>query len=375
MSPLARAALLAACLACALPAQAQRPADARVEIHFTGEALADRVRQLVADAKHRVWLMAYSMTDVELLENLQAKAKDESFDLRILIDGPGFRDLTKSKDSKSRDSAKLLRSLTRSKRVSQVTVGRDGGLQHIKLMLIDDRILVAGSQNWSALDSGWQRNDVFVIHDRRGALIKAARKAFETVRDRDWASDGTFKPGQGEAPDSAHRARVTFYPVLPPSLTGWKPKAGQSDEPPQPGRERLIKAIQRSRRIWVAMFVFTDAELGKLLVTRAGQRADVRVLVDRVQYQNLMRRKGSFSEEQQQHLQALERVGRLKVFPTGTLHHKLAILDREVWTGSANWTIAGFQKNAEVLFSLALDKQGYQSYADYFAGLWEGQRE
>lgn len=109
-------------------------------------------------------------------------------------------------------------------------------------------------------------------------------------------------------------------------------------------QKALITRLNKAqRRIWVASYLLTCAPLVHRLCTAHQRGCDVQVLVDSSQMNYVrgrqvvaqLRKKGItciiYAAPHQGHL----------------MHHKYAVIDENVWSGSMNWTTAGSTRNHE----------------------------
>jgi phosphatidylserine/phosphatidylglycerophosphate/cardiolipin synthase-like enzyme len=124
---------------------------------------------------------------------------------------------------------------------------------------------------------------------------------------------------------------------------------------------RICQEIsQARRRIWLAMFAFTDDLLSEELVRAYHRGIDVRVIVDDEQ-----------SEMRGADAQWLANSG----IPITTdrsrarMHHKFMVSDNKVMTGSFNWTRQASTTNNENLCILK-DSAVVKLFATEFAKLW-----
>jgi cardiolipin synthase A/B len=314
------------------------PALARaseVTVLMAGEAKDDLapVLELVEGAKKRVWVLAYTLSDKDLLALLAKKASTPDFDLRVQIDGKQFLKV-KSKLAGLGDA------------VTPIEVA-EGGRMHVKLLLIDDETVVAGSKNWSNLGSLTKWNDLVVVKDPK--LAAHVAQHFGRV--------GGFKVKRGR-PWRAKDVRLSF------------------NEPGKPGartREELLRLLKKAKkRILVGMFVLNDLELAKLVWQQhKAKRVQVQVVLDGVQFANLQRRKDRNAKALLGYLEGLG--SSLKLCRSKQLHHKFALIDDVVVTGSANWTKAAWEKNHEAVLILRGKpaEEFVEPYLERHAALWK----
>lgn len=339
------------------------PQPAAVEVHFAGEQassteLAARVLEWVEGAERSLWMLAYTLSDTELLAALRRHAEDPDFDLRILMDGHQFESLTEDGDD---PEAQQLLWLRQAGRLALLEL--DEGRQHAKLLLIDDGLLVAGSKNWSDLDSTSKWNDVVGVYDAKGGLVKPLRSGFEELAAHaGFPRAERFKKAR-LAPDDAEELRVALAMNAP----------GEE----APVRNELIGLVQLAEsRIELAMFSLNDPTLIEALWQRSqAEELRLRVLLDKVQYTNLSYRKDKQAAILREQLEDLRERDQLRLVSGRQLHHKFALIDDTVVTGSANWTKSGWNNNCEVLFLLLPPKRGEvafpEQYARQHASIWD----
>ena len=305
-----------------------------VTILMAGEGKDDLqpVLDLVAGAKSRLWVLAYTLSDKDLLEVLAKKANTPGFDLRVQIDSKQYLK-SKTKLAALGDA------------VTPIEVA-EGGRMHIKLLLIDEETVVAGSKNWSNLGSLSKWNELVVLEDPKLAAHVAQHfgrlGGFKVARGRPWRTKGV---------------RLSF------------------NEPGKPGartREELLRLLKSAKkRILLGMFVLNDPELAKLIWQQhEAKRVEVKVVLDGVQFANLKRRKDRSAKTLLGHLEGLG--SSLKLCRAKQLHHKFAVIDDVVITGSANWTKAAWQKNHEAVLILRGKPANFvEPYLKRHAALWE----
>lgn len=327
-----RPLLLVLLLLFAIPAEA---GASEVTVLMAGEAKDDLepVLRLVEGAKKRLWVFAYTLSDKELLKVLTKKANTPGFDLRVLIDSEQHLK-TKSK----------LKSL--GDKITPIRVAK-GGRMHVKLLLIDDETVVAGSKNWSDLGSQSKWNELVVVNDSK--LAGQVAQHFGGV--------GGFKVKKTRP---AKRTRVTID-FNAPGIQGART------------RLELIRMLKRAKkRILVGMFVLNDPELAKLIWQQhQGKRVKVQVVLDAVQFANLKRRQDRSAKVLLGHLEGLG--SSLKLCRGKQLHHKFALIDETVVTGSANWTKAAWRRNHEAVLILRGEATSdfVETYLKRHAALWK----
>jgi phosphatidylserine/phosphatidylglycerophosphate/cardiolipin synthase-like enzyme len=172
----------------------------------------------------------------------------------------------------------------------------------------------------------------------RKKLVAQVEKTFQLV--------GGFraKPLKAEPPEvtDAEGARVELLFSAPGS-------------PGARTRATLLALLAKARkRIYVGMFILSDPELVKAIWLRRGQ-VEIRVVIDAIQHRNLGKRVDAVGKQLQRQLKDLGES--LRLCSAKQLHHKLALIDDVVVTGSANWSKAAWEKNHEVVAVLRPEKR------------------
>src|SRR5258705_11504142 len=154
------------------------------------------------------------------------KAAGRGVSVRLLLDGGMLRTYPQPADSLSKIPKIHMRSIA----IRKIT----GGIQHAKVMLVDCRAVVVGSQNldWRALKH---------IHEM-GVVVRDMRvtSAFQRGFDLDWAAAGRPAEGRGSVGGRAPADRAPIGDPLPyrvgqaPGDTveiwpGWSPKTFAPD--------------------------------------------------------------------------------------------------------------------------------------------------
>lgn len=335
--------------------------------HSDPQGLADRVLELVKGARSRIWMLAYSLSDGELVAALSDQAAREGMDLRILVDRDRYSDLVG--DEKGSDRVGRLENLRKAGKLATLApMGPEGeGRLHSKVLMIDDRIIIGGSKNWSLLRSYAKWNDVVILHDAKGALVSEFRRCFAAMA----ASAGfgpvsRFRPDKQPLPADLPVARALMLFAAP----------GRQGEAIRAQLHGLVSKARR--RIKLAMFSLNDIDLLRAVVGRLRRgRLEVEIVLDRHQHANLAHRKDGEAKALRDLISALEQGGHLRLSGAGPqLHHKLAVVDDTVITGSANWTKAAWRKNHEAVVMLspergAAEPAWLQTYLERHGVLWD----
>ncbi len=361
-----------------------RPTDVSVSIlaaeagdEAGGEELAERVLALVRAARARIWILAYTLSDRDLLALLEERADEDGLDLRVLVDAEQHDKALKR--SGGEPWGETLRALEADGRLVPVAVaGPEGdGRLHTKLIVLDDRVVIAGSKNWSDLDASTKWNDLAVLDGPRGGVVETCRDAFTRIASeaagekvdlgkplRDAEPLAPLEEANGGEPG---RALIRFA----------DPRAGSGAEM----RRALIDRLRGAKtRILGAVNILNDPEISLILAAQAKRkRVEVALTLDRVQFENLERRRDAEAKRLLDTLGALRRSGHLRISKKGDpqLHHKLVVIDDAVVTGSANWTKAAFGKNRELTLTLLPPKRSKEEpafvtrYVERARAIWE----
>lgn len=149
--------------------------SSEIEVYFSPNGgAAHAIIEKIEGAKKSIDVAMYAFTNRELAWAL-VRAHENGLNVRVVLDG----DFIKNKYSKHNflsrrgidvriDKSHLLQS------------GESQGRMHHKFAIIDDKILITGSYNWTA--SAEKRNDEnLLIFNNTPNLIKAYRKEFDKI--------------------------------------------------------------------------------------------------------------------------------------------------------------------------------------------------
>jgi phosphatidylserine/phosphatidylglycerophosphate/cardiolipin synthase-like enzyme len=126
--------------------------------------------------------------------------------------------------------------------------------------------------------------------------------------------------------------------------------------------EAVISEINKAHdSIDVAMYSFTSREIAQALVKAKKRQVKIRITFDTAQI------KDHFSKSRYLIGKGLNI--KFHIGP-GLMHNKFAVIDdKEVLTGSFNWTVSAEKKNAENLLVIT-DKEIAHQYEKQFKQLW-----
>ncbi len=140
----------------------------------------------------------------------------------------------------------------------------------------------------------------------------------------------------------------------------------------RPKNKLLTLIASAKQKIYAAVYMFTDKDIAQALVIAKQKGVDVRVVVDPTSTvtkyaQVFMLCKNKipvFVFDTKQHHSTNPRASAFAPL----MHHKFAVIDGVIWTGSFNWTISANGRNQEnvIIFD---DKLAHQRYEQQFAVL------
>ncbi|WP_041084349.1 phospholipase D-like domain-containing protein [Thermotoga profunda] len=204
-------------------------------------------------------------------------------------------------------------------------IDAENSLFHMKVMIVDSKVLIIGSANFTTHSLFNSYNDILVIEDMSVATV------FEQFFDDLW--EGYEKRIEAKTPKIYFKNFHIEQTIL----------------------EQLSKA---TKTLDVAMYAFTHPQVWALVKILSSRGVRVRILLDEWFFKNSNLSKLPFG--------GIE----LRVIRDFTLHSKLFIIDgRTVITGSANATKSGYVSNAEMIVILQ-DRQLCQRYVKYFEDIW-----
>lgn len=147
------------------PTRPVEPGGARILYTPSPEALrADP--DLIGQAKHKVDMAAYVLTDRTIIAALAAAGR-RGVKVRIYLD----RAFTTRGQSKSEDA---FADLAATPNVTLRFKSREAGMMHLKSYSVDDRLLRTGSANFSYSGGRFQDNDVVIFDSPAQAAVFGA---------------------------------------------------------------------------------------------------------------------------------------------------------------------------------------------------------
>lgn len=186
------------------------------------------------------------------------------------------------------------------------------GLMHRKLLLIDDRLTILGSANFTR-SSLWEDDNLIcgIYNEELTAWLESNLTRY-----------------------NIHKNFVSFAGDFSCYLTPDKKKDAI---------ERLLGQIEKAeKKIQIAMYSFTHPEIVKSLAKAKQRGVNLEIFLDKqMRFQNSLKKLKGYEE-----IKSNISYGN-KPF---LLHHKCALIDEKIFVmGSTNWTQAGFMKNQDFL--------------------------
>ncbi|MBU1693279.1 MAG: hypothetical protein KKC51_04880, partial [Verrucomicrobia bacterium] len=215
----------------------------------------------------------------------------------------------------------------------------NAGKMHLKSLVVDDRLVITGTANWTQQAFGGNFEDTLVI--RGDELARLYREQFEAL----------IEKAEDIVESSEIPARLPRMDYPRPSRNSTRTPPDRVDAP-RPNLFRTVRQVEShfmprpevvsilqeqlrmaSNRVDLALFLINEPGLVETLVQVAREgRCRVRLLAD-----HMMLDPGNLNVLHQLATAGVE--VRAFGFDRESLHLKTAVIDdRQVWTGSANWT-------------------------------------
>lgn len=269
-----------------------------VYTNHTGDDLTGLFKTGIEGAQSSVLLMVYSLTDDGIIEALNKKG-GEGVPIRVITDGKAVpfveRDLNQNID--------LLKRFGK-------------GLMHLKILVVDNRLVWIGSANMTR-ESLRMHGNLVVGIDNPVLAHFVTKKASGIVE-------------EGPCSASLHQ---TFPLEGEQTLQLWFLPDNRD------GPRSIINMINAAQKtIKVALFTWTRKDFAEAIAKASDRGVKVEVVID------YTASRGAGAEV----VKYLKRRGvPVRISQSdGLLHHKMMIIDDEILiNGSANWTKAAFTEN------------------------------
>ncbi|MCS7064028.1 MAG: phospholipase D-like domain-containing protein [Methylacidiphilales bacterium] len=347
--------------------------SAQVEVVFTPfkRVAMDRLLETIRKAEKSIDVAMFWLTDPEIMEALAKQAKN-GVSVRIIIDENTVaeRRFFDRFDKMVKEGVKVF-------------IEKEPGKLHLKCAIIDNKLLITGSANWSSYGFLMNLEDVLFIQSRK--IVNSYKNKWNWLykKAKPWVREeianrlvysrtnpgvdpnidysrimgGTEREWSGEIQEKFSIIAKDIESYYTPS------RDGQLSS----GVGMLVKDIEQSvREIKAAMYYVMDGDVINKLVEAAKRGVEVKVVIS----EKMLR--GPVSKI----LEMLERNG-IKVYlppldggtQQGSMHLKcMTIDDRIVWTGSANWTLNAKELNIEDYIRIENEALA-KFYSNYFNAL------
>lgn len=131
--------------------------------------------------------------------------------------------------------------------------------------------------------------------------------------------------------------------------------------------DKLIQLINNTKhKLHAAVYMLTDKEIAKALISAKTRGVDVKIIVDRASV-DFEYGKGNFLKDSGIEVYVYSpqsKNGKNNKF-LPIMHNKFAIFDDKIWTGSFNWTRSANQKNQENVI-ITTNKKVYAKFEKQF---------
>lgn len=253
--------------------------------------------EAIDKAQSSVTLVIYNLTDRNIIRSLREKA-DSGALVKVICDAKNSNGIEKQLGS----NVKMLRRYL-------------NDLMHIKMLIIDEKQTWFGSANMTSQSLRHYGNLMMAIESEALAEMASAKARSFTANGRmHQIFHRTFPLGQ-------QSAELWFLPDDPMAIS-------------------RIKGLIRSAKkcIHIAMFTWTRRDLAGEVIAAKNRGVSVEVVLDHTQ---------AMGAGKQITQMLLENGVHVKLGEASTLlHHKFMVVDyRAFVNGSANWTLAAFDRN------------------------------
>ena len=342
-----------------------------VAVHeFTLPGIAQALAQQQAEGVHVRVVVENTYSTPIAEKNQEIIDRLDDFDRSKAVDLYQFVDLNQDgelspEETAARDALTIL-DQAQIPRLDDTADGSKGsGLMHHKFMVVDGRTVITGSANWTMSDI----HGDFLNPDNRGnansllviTSVPIAR-LFQAEFNLLWGDGPAGQPDSQFGLQKVHR--LSRLVSIPGSELEVQFSPISSTQPWEQSANGLIAKTfgQTTQHIDLALFVFSDQTLSDQLAQVAQRGVTVRALIDAgFAYRSysagldmlgvtLPDHRCKFNPDNQPWVQPITSVGVPTLAKGDKLHHKFAVLDREVVViGSQNWSQAANTTNDENL--------------------------
>jgi phosphatidylserine/phosphatidylglycerophosphate/cardiolipin synthase-like enzyme len=276
-----------------------------------------------------------------------------------LVDADGNGQLSATETDR-RDALKILANAN-IPIIDDTADGSSGsGLMHHKFMVVDGKQTIVTSANWTLSDV---HGDLSRRETRGNPNNLLAIDSVPVAQTFAQEFNLMWGDGPGGLPDSQFKAGkpdrpAVNIPVGDSQVTIHFSPAAKSQDWATTTNGLIGQVLGRSKsQIDLALFVFSEPQLGEVLEASSARQVPVRLLIDRDfayrPYSQMLAMLGVTpcqSSNRRIWAKPITTAG-VPELPSGDLlHHKFAVIDKSlVITGSHNWSAAGNHKNDETL--------------------------
>lgn len=249
------------------------------------QTIGETLKSYIKQSKASLDIQIYALSDKPLIQLLNKKS--HSSHISIYFDPSASKELEKKLD-----------------KTIQLIPYTHHGLMHRKITVIDKKISLIGSANYTSASLFWHYNNLCVIHSEKLAEFLSLKKR------------GSCHFEYGKAyllPDYKNYALM-----------------------------HVISKIENAKKnIHLAMFSLTHQKILESLENAINKGIKVFLYID----------KGNLKQKNNPLIPVIKKCEKVFIQKTPVLmHHKLCFIDEDTLiTGSSNWSKSGFKKNEEVL--------------------------
>lgn len=272
------------------------------------------ISKAIDEAKKSVTLVIYTLTDERVIDSLKRKSESGVL-VKVICDSKTCPEI----ETRLGPQVKILKRFIK-------------GLMHIKLLIIDDKQTWIGSANMTRASLRHHGNLIAAIDSESFAKMASAKaRSFTSTERLHSIPNRNFLIGPQEI-------ELWFLPDNPTAIRRIK---------------SLIQGAKKSIRI--AMFTWTRRDLANEVIHAKNRGIKVEIVLD----------KSAAAGASKQIASMLLQAGVSTKTNRGVslLHHKFMIIDNTTLVnGSANWTLAAFDKNDDcfiVIHSLLETQQKF----------------
>ncbi|MEJ5229090.1 MAG: phospholipase D-like domain-containing protein [Pseudothermotoga sp.] len=271
-----------------------------IEVFFTPLVSVDVIVKQIESAQHTISLCTFTIDEPEIVMALE-NAVRRGVKVRVISESP------------------LINSQIPAK------IDAESSLFHMKVIVMDEKVLLLGSANFTVHSLFQSFNDFLILEDSDIA------SAFQYFFDDLWEGRSTGL--------TLNHPKIFITNLFI--------------------ADTVLKELSKAKKtLDVAMYALTHPQVWATIKILSSRGVRVRVLIDEWFFRNSDLSKLPFGGMD------------LRVIKDFTLHSKLFIIDRQaVLTGSANATKSGYTSNAEMLVVIK-DKNITRQYNEYFERLW-----